>query len=678
MSDVFISYAHADREQVELLVAGLEHAGFSVWWDRQVLSGEEFSREIQQALDAARVAVVVWSKASIESHWVKDEAEHARTMGTLAAVTFDGTLPPLGFRQYQCTDLARLKRGDTAVLTPLMERIALSLGVAPPAMPHNAPTQHINLTWITAAALALVTLCGLVYFWIDRPGPISGDPAATDAGSDVADPSAPAIDSKSVAVLPFVAMSASETDGYFADGLTEEILNALTTVPGLLVTARTSSFYFKGKNLPIPEIAAKLGVAHVVEGSLRPAGDKIRITAQLIRASDGTHLWSQTYDRARDDVLAVQSEIAERVADVLGVFLDDKTRDFMATKGVRSADAFVDYQKGAHLFYEAHAYGPFTQKLFEAQPALERALSADREFSDAWLMHAIIYERLLKLTLHGRPVAPFPERSPEALQQLLIGDLTEALQAARTPHHRALIEFLRSLNSNDWSGLSAKMDAALGREECMADNGWSAMALLFGKGDAAMRFTERRAICNPFDPSVYGVMIALHTKQQNYAAAHADIAKGRELFGPRPPYTIAEFVLALLERDFAEAHRLLPIIGNDKWQQLLLAYQEGSPEAPELHNVIKQEMMAGEFTKRHRTRMLLTLAAWSGDRAEASRLAGELDKDSFGTALLLEAAERCACGSPFPLEATPNFAKQLQLAGLEWTPSSLPWPNKDW
>ena len=114
---------------------------------------------------------------------------------------------------------------------------------------------------------------------------------------------------KSIAVLPFVPLSSGEDDGYFADGLTEEILNALTQLPELQVTARTSSFFFKGQNLPVPEIADRLNVVYIVEGSVRRDGDRLRITAQLIRASDDFHLWSQTYNRTLDDVFAVQEDI---------------------------------------------------------------------------------------------------------------------------------------------------------------------------------------------------------------------------------------------------------------------------------------------------------------------------------------------------------------------------------
>ncbi|MEE8528383.1 MAG: adenylyl cyclase, partial [Gammaproteobacteria bacterium] len=123
---------------------------------------------------------------------------------------------------------------------------------------------------------------------------------------------------KSIAVLPFVPMSSGEDDGYFADGLTEEILNVLTQLPELQVTARTSSFFFKGQNIPVPEIAARLNVAHIVEGSVRRDSERVRITAQLIRASDGFHVWSQTYNRTLDDVFAVQEDIAENIAEALG------------------------------------------------------------------------------------------------------------------------------------------------------------------------------------------------------------------------------------------------------------------------------------------------------------------------------------------------------------------------
>jgi TolB-like protein len=129
---------------------------------------------------------------------------------------------------------------------------------------------------------------------------------------------------RSVAVLPFVDMSASKDQEYFADGISEEVLNLLAKVPQLRVIARTSSFSFKGKEADIAEIATKLGVAHVLEGSVRTSGDKVRITAQLIRTSDSSHLWSETYDRQLTDIFKVQDEIAAAVVTQLkGTLLGD-------------------------------------------------------------------------------------------------------------------------------------------------------------------------------------------------------------------------------------------------------------------------------------------------------------------------------------------------------------------
>ena len=155
---------------------------------------------------------------------------------------------------------------------------------------------------------------------------------------------------RSVAVLPFVAMSSGEDDRYFADGLTEDILNYLASVPELLVTDLTSSFHFKGTDLPIPDIAATLGVANVVEGSVRRAGERVRITAQLIRAADGFHLWSQTYDRTLEDVFAVQEDIARNITEVLDVVLDEQALVRMRNTGIGDVEAFIAYQKGQEAF----------------------------------------------------------------------------------------------------------------------------------------------------------------------------------------------------------------------------------------------------------------------------------------------------------------------------------------
>ena len=142
----------------------------------------------------------------------------------------------------------------------------------------------------------------------------SGEQGDAAAG---AKPAAAAVSSNSIAVMPFLNMSADPEQEYFSDGMTEEILNALAKVPKLQVTARTSVFSLKGQRHDVRELGKLLGVAYLLEGSVRKAGDEVRITAQLIRTDNGFHLWSQTYDRKLENVFALQAELAGAIAQAL-------------------------------------------------------------------------------------------------------------------------------------------------------------------------------------------------------------------------------------------------------------------------------------------------------------------------------------------------------------------------
>ena len=209
----------------------------------------------------------------------------------------------------------------------------------------NKSITHITgrkLDYLIIAVLALALTVFAFDEWVIEPSREADLVQRTTEAktADAIEAKESVVPAESVAVLPFVAMSNGPDDEYFADGLTEEILNSLSHVPGLLVTARTSAFAFKGQDVPVPKIADQLGVAHIVEGSVRPAGEQMRITVQLVRAADGFHLWSNSYDRSRDDILGIQSEIAEKVATALGVFLNEEQLRKMYAEGVNDPEAF--------------------------------------------------------------------------------------------------------------------------------------------------------------------------------------------------------------------------------------------------------------------------------------------------------------------------------------------------
>jgi TolB-like protein len=246
--------------------------------------------------------------------------------------------------------------------------------------------------WIIAVlALAVVLLLANTFVGrkntgtslvTSRPAVASRNPAPI--------PSEP-VPEKSVAVLPFANMSPDEDDAYFADGLSEEIINALTRVPDLHVSARTSSFAFRGSGDTVPQIAARLRVATVLEGSVRRAGDHLRITAQLIRASDGFDLWSESYDRSSNDIIAIQEDVAKSIAEALKTTIDPKALAAMQRAGTQSVPAYDAYLRGLAIFTHARNTGNY-DLLRDASTALRQAVAIDPAFADAYAQLANVQE----------------------------------------------------------------------------------------------------------------------------------------------------------------------------------------------------------------------------------------------------------------------------------------------
>jgi len=222
----------------------------------------------------------------------------------------------------------------------------------------------------------------------DTDEPASGEPAQAGPGDTVAK----AQPSKaSVAVLPFVNMSDDRENEYFSDGLSEELLNVLTKISALKVAARTSSFFFKGHTGDIAEIARRLGVASVLEGSVRRSGSRVRITAQLINAADGYHLWSETYDRELNDILAVQDDIASSVAEALRVKLLDTEEGLLKAGAAGNTGAFQAYLLGSHYRMRGSSDEASLRK---ALVAFNEAIECDPGYAQAYAGLAATWDQL--------------------------------------------------------------------------------------------------------------------------------------------------------------------------------------------------------------------------------------------------------------------------------------------
>ena len=422
MADIFISYARADRDKIEKLAAALEGEGYTVWWDRHIESGAEFSADIERELEAAKAVIVCWSQEGAKSLWVKDEATIAHRAGKLKTISLDGTEPPIGYMQFHSHGMSSWKGGRNEPqfvelknsLLAHFEKIGATKGsdavdIPPPV---KASWTKRLLKPVPLAAMGVAFVAGVLLWHANREqssfearssslapqdeGNAGGESATVTTNTNPhpevraertskdGDRALPP--EKSIAVLPFADMSAAGDQEYFADGISEEILNVLVRLPGLKVAGRTSSFSYKGRNEDLREIGSALGVNHILEGSIRRSGERLRITAQLIRSVDGFHLWSETYDRELTDIFSIQDDIAKSVADELAISLGLKTIETKTNERTDDTVAYENYLRAKQLI-RARGF----ENLQSALVLLQEATSRDQSFAPAWVGVAMVY-----------------------------------------------------------------------------------------------------------------------------------------------------------------------------------------------------------------------------------------------------------------------------------------------
>src|SRR5580704_1357709 len=386
--DAFLSYSSSDKGAAERICALLEGAGISVWLaPRDVPAGANYADAIVRAINACRTLVVILSEHSVSSAHVSKEIERAssKRRPIVAVRVDDGALTPaleyflsesqwIDARDGVESSLPKLIEGIRHLTTP--GAAAARAGAGPPAsLPPAAVVPRPTHLLPLGIAVAAVVLGG--GFLAQRAGWFRHAVGAADSHDNTATVVPAPAKQKSIAVLPFADLSERKDQEYFSDGLSEELIDLLGKVPGLRVAARTSSFYFKGKQATLAEIGKALNVSHVLEGSVRKSGKALRITTELVSVNDDTRVWSETYDRQLDDVFKVQDDIANSVVSALKVSMLGEPAPRAAPTA--NSDAYLHYLLAREaMLTESNGFQ-------QADSELRKAVQLDPSFALAWL-----------------------------------------------------------------------------------------------------------------------------------------------------------------------------------------------------------------------------------------------------------------------------------------------------
>ncbi|MDE2090537.1 MAG: TIR domain-containing protein [Gammaproteobacteria bacterium] len=354
MADVFVSYARADKARVAPLVAAIEAKGWTVWWDPEISPGQEFDDQIDAEIEAAKAVLVVWTPVSVVSRWVRGEAREAAERNILVPVRFDQARLPMDVRAIHTTDLNGWNED-----------------------PASPPAQEF------LRALAAM---------IARSQAAQSAKAGSATSASPTSSAAEEAKRFAICVLPFANMSGDPEQEYFSDGITEDIITDLSKVSALAIASSNSAFLYKGKHIDIQKVVRELKVSHVLEGSVRKAGGRVRINAQLIEGASNNHVWAERYDRDASDIFAIQDEISQAIVKALKLRLLPEEKKAIERRGTNSVEAHDLYLMARQIYVTNQEADERASKAIVHLCA--RATEIDRNYAQAWALMAIGFRTL--------------------------------------------------------------------------------------------------------------------------------------------------------------------------------------------------------------------------------------------------------------------------------------------
>jgi TolB-like protein len=591
---VFLSYASEDAAAAQRIAEALRAAGVEVWFDREELrGGDAWDHKIRDQIHDCRLFIPVISanterrdEGYFRREWrlaVERVGDMTHKRAFLVPVVIDGT-PERGasvpdkFHELQWT---RLPGGETPsafveritrLLTPDTSATTAAAGsTSAPISPSVRRTPFTKVAIWAGGALATVALAYFVAdkLWISKH--LAATRTAAPAIQQTAQPAtatstvAFAPPPHSIAVLPFVNMSGDKSQEYFSDGLTEELLDSLSRINELQVAARTSAFSFKGKDVDISTIARKLNVGSVLEGSVRRSRHTIRVTAQLINAVTGFHVWSETYDRDLSDVLKLQTEIAKAVTSALRVNLLSDVAQKIELGGTHNPAAFDAYLRGYQKAFLSQ--GDNEKNLQDGIAVLSEAIRLDPNFALAYAARSRAlcdYTEELKTRQTIREA--FNKAEADARKTIALApDLDES--------HLALALWYE-MGSLNFTLANEEYQRALSLAPGNVRNQWrySGFAAAMGQPDAAISAARRAVVLDPLHVVSYQRLAYALYSARKYTEAVAAIKDALALFPDDPGLKTSLGYVFYTLGDFQSARAFCEI--KPSWTCLAVSYHK--------------------------------------------------------------------------------------------------------
>lgn len=632
-STIFFSYARADHARAVPIIKLIEQAGFSVWWDGLLEGGERFSQTTENALDRAMAVLVLWSKTSVQSHWVHDEATRGRDRRILVPLSLDGSHPPLGFGQFQIIDLARSKMNANDVGIQQMLRAIAALHGDQSGRPIARPvaaTAGINRRNVIVAGSVAMLAVGSFVTW--QSGVFQNPKTANR-----------------LAVLPFDNIGGDTKHQYVAEGLANEIRATLSQNAALQIVGQASSEVFaRGKDDAVA-FAKRLGVDFLIDGAVQIVANRLRVTIDLIDGATGVSRPSRSFDQTMDDILAVQRDISSAIAAELSNKIGSSGATGTLIGGTNNVTAFDHYLRGKDLY--AHAGNELQER--EGVDQFDAAISADPQFAAAYAGRARAlasvaagYGSAAEIKSYNNAAIASAKRAIE-----IAPDLADAHSAL------ALILFQGELDAKS-ARIPFNLSRKLGEGDAPVLARFAAFCASTGRGGEASTAINRAILLDPLNALIHRISGTVHFAVKRYSDAVAAIQEAIKL-NPNLPETHSRIGMVLLAQN--KNREALEAFAADahKWSRLagiaIAQYR--------LRNLPSAQAAMAELTSDTDTVSLYQQAQiWAQwgepDKAMAALLGGYAQRDSGLIAVQYDPMLT-------PLRARADFIQLLKSMGFD-------------